>query len=213
MGERVKTTADLNIHSSPSISSGTKLGLQRYGSQGTVIGGPTTAAPYTWWQINFDTGVDGWAVENYLASVIAISTQGPQPSPPSPTPPPPPLPPVAPPPSSPTPPPPPTTSATLSASPTTIAPGGNVTASWSTVQNPTVTDWIGLYIPGAPSDGPNLKDWRYTSSCTQTAGSTAKASGSCTSSMPTTVGTYEVRLFPNNLFSPRLATSPTITVQ
>ena len=67
IGDRVRvTTALLNIHSTPSLS-GAVLGMQSLDAQGTVIGGPATADGYTWWQVDFDTGVDGWAAENWLA--------------------------------------------------------------------------------------------------------------------------------------------------
>ena len=64
---------------------------------------------------------------------------------------------------------------TLSASPTTVAPGGTVTATWSGITAPTTTDWIGLYTPGAPN-GSDI-DWIYVS-CSKTPVS-ARASGSC----------------------------------
>jgi len=52
--------------------------------------------------------------------------------------------------------------------------------------------------------------WLFNSSCTQSIG-TAKASGTCSVTMPATAGTYEFRLFGNNLFT-LLATSNTVTV-
>src|SRR4029450_2139096 len=42
-----------------------------------------------------------------------------------------------------------TGSTTLTASPTSIAPGGTLTATWSGIASPSSTDWIGLYQPGA----------------------------------------------------------------
>ena len=41
---------------------------------GTVIGGPTVADGYTWWNINYDTGADGWSVEDYLDKVTGDTT-------------------------------------------------------------------------------------------------------------------------------------------
>src|SRR5207248_2372669 len=38
--------------------------------------------------------------------------------------------------------------AAVSASPTTVAAGGSVTATWSGIASPTTTDWIGLHTPG-----------------------------------------------------------------
>jgi hypothetical protein len=86
--------------------------------------------------------------------------------------------------------------ATLTASPSTVAPGGNVTVTWSGVTNATRLDWIGRYIQGAPDTA--YDNFAYTSSCTPTAGANAVASGSCTFPMPTVVGTYEFRLFADN---------------
>jgi Fibronectin type III domain/Right handed beta helix region len=100
---------------------------------------------------------------------------------------------------------------TLSASPAAVAPGASVTASWAGVTAPTVRDWIGVYVPGAANSAYNTSSWRYTSSCTKTAGTTAKASGSCPIPMPSTAGTYELRLFANDGFT-LIAKSPAITV-
>src|SRR5205085_2178441 len=41
-----------------------------------------------------------------------------------------------------------TSAVTLTASPTTVAAGSSVTATWSGIASPTTTDWIGLYVPG-----------------------------------------------------------------
>jgi len=93
--------------------------------------------------------------------------------------------------------------ATLSVSPTSVAAGGTVTATWAGIPNPTATDWLGLYVQGA-SDTAFLA-WRYTS---------GTASGNVPFVIPSTVaaGTYELRLFSNDGFT-RLATSNTFTVR
>jgi inosine-uridine nucleoside N-ribohydrolase len=97
----------------------------------------------------------------------------------------------------------------LTASPAGVTPGGSVTATWSGVSSPTRWDWIGVYKSGA-SDAAIIR-WMFDSSCTQSVGSTAKSSGSCSITMPSTAGTYELRLFGNNGFT-KLATSNTVTV-
>ncbi|OFZ74088.1 MAG: hypothetical protein A3K03_10040, partial [Bdellovibrionales bacterium RIFOXYD1_FULL_44_7] len=43
------------------------------GALGTVIGGPTNAGGYNWWNINYDTGADGWSAEDYLVKYVAPS--------------------------------------------------------------------------------------------------------------------------------------------
>jgi len=80
--------------------------------------------------------------------------------------------------------------ATLSVSPTSIVAGGNVTATWSNITAPTSTDWLGLYVPGAPDTYTYNLSWRYT---------TGAASGNVPFTIPATLapGTYELRLFTN----------------
>ncbi|MBI3457071.1 MAG: DUF11 domain-containing protein, partial [Candidatus Rokubacteria bacterium] len=91
---------------------------------------------------------------------------------------------------------------TLSVSPTTLAAGGTLTATWSGIANPTPADWIGLYLP-ASSDGGYLA-YRYT---------TGYTSGSVPFVLPAALapGTYELRLFSNNSLT-RLAVSNPFTV-
>jgi hypothetical protein len=77
IGSRVQTTSSLNVRSTPS---GTNLGQQPKGALGTVKAGPQNAnfggRPVTWWQINFDTGVDGWCGAGLLKVVQASSYPG-----------------------------------------------------------------------------------------------------------------------------------------
>ncbi len=63
VGDLVKTTTKINIRSS---ANGTKVGSQSLNAKGVVVSGPTTAGGYTWWKVNYDSGVDGWSVEDYL---------------------------------------------------------------------------------------------------------------------------------------------------
>ena len=99
--------------------------------------------------------------------------------------------------------------ATLAVSPASVSAGGSVSVSWSGVVSPTSGDWVGLYHPGDPYSA--LVDWFYVNSCTQTAGSSALASGSCSFTMPSTGGSYELRLFTNDTWTV-IATSNPVTV-
>lgn len=67
-GDRVETTDVLSVRSTPSIS-GTLLGTQSTGSWGTVVGGPTLADGFWWWQIDYDNAPDGWSAEDFLNKV------------------------------------------------------------------------------------------------------------------------------------------------
>jgi len=94
------------------------------------------------------------------------------------------------------------TGGNLSASPASIAAGGSVTATWSSVCGPTSRDWIGLYLPGAPNT--SYLAWRYT---------TGTASGNVPLTIPGSLapGTYELRIFANEGYT-RLGTSNTFVV-
>ena len=73
VGSRVTTTANLNVRSSASAGA-SKLGTESIGAQGVVIGGPTTASGHTWWQVNFDNGISGWSIGDYLLAAAAASS-------------------------------------------------------------------------------------------------------------------------------------------
>ena len=71
LNQRIQTTATLNIRST---ANGTLLGSQTTGILGTITGGPTYTGGYHWWNVNFDSGVDGWAVENWMVGYVAGGT-------------------------------------------------------------------------------------------------------------------------------------------
>ena len=98
----------------------------------------------------------------------------------------------------------------LRASPSTVAPGGSVTATWSGIPSPTYLDWVGLYTPGS-ADSAYIA-WVYVS-CTLTP-TVPAATGFCSFRIPSwlTPDTYELRLLANDGYS-RLATSSAVTVQ
>jgi hypothetical protein len=50
---------------------GVVRGTQPVGARGVVTAGPTFAVNVWWWEINFDTGFDGWVRESTLAAVTA----------------------------------------------------------------------------------------------------------------------------------------------
>ena len=84
--------------------------------------------------------------------------------------------------------------AVLSESPTIVAPGATVVATWSAIAQPTPVDWIGLYLQGAQDEHTfEQTSWIYVSSCTKTPGPVGKASGSCSYILPATLspGVYE----------------------
>jgi hypothetical protein len=101
-----------------------------------------------------------------------------------------------------------TAAPSVAAIPGSVGTGGTLNASWSGIATPSSTDWLGLFIPGAPAT--SYIDWIYVS-CTQTPGAFS-AAGSCPFRVPAIApGTYELRLFSNNSFT-TLATSNTLIV-
>ena len=80
------TSGPLNVRATPATT-GTLLGTQATAALGTIVSGPTIQGGYNWWQINFDSGVDGYVAEDFLAAYVAPVTPSPTPSPvPVPTP-------------------------------------------------------------------------------------------------------------------------------
>jgi chitodextrinase len=69
MGDRVQTTWKVTVRSTPS-NSGTASGTQLKGAIGRVAGGPVYSNLQWWWQIDFDSGVDGWVPQGKLKKVI-----------------------------------------------------------------------------------------------------------------------------------------------
>lgn len=67
-GARIKTTDYLNVRTSASLTAST-LGAQPINTQGTIVGGPTTANGYTWWNVNYDSGPDGWSVQDWMVGM------------------------------------------------------------------------------------------------------------------------------------------------
>ena len=63
-----------NVRSSPG---GASLGTQNPNSFGTVIDGPNLQANFSWWNINYDTGVDGWTADVALIKTIPQDTSPP----------------------------------------------------------------------------------------------------------------------------------------
>lgn len=76
IGDTVQTTSNLNVRATASTS-GTLVGTQPTGIQGTVIAGPTYADLFHWWQINYNSGPDGWSAEDFL---IKVTTPTPTPT-------------------------------------------------------------------------------------------------------------------------------------
>lgn len=83
VGSRVQVAAGpLRARDAASIEAAI-YGSQQTGAQGVVFQGPVEKDGYTWWFINYDTGVDGWTAGSFLenaqsAQVAAAAISGDQ---------------------------------------------------------------------------------------------------------------------------------------
>lgn len=70
-GDRVRTTANVNVRtgpgtSCPEITDPDYPGYAPAGNTGVVLSGPVSANGYVWWEIQYDAGYTGWSAENWL---------------------------------------------------------------------------------------------------------------------------------------------------
>jgi hypothetical protein len=75
IGQRVEVNPDqVNLYGPAKVRvtpDGTLLGTQPAGTLGTISGGPISAGGITWFQVNYDTGMDGWTPDGMLMPSIA----------------------------------------------------------------------------------------------------------------------------------------------
>lgn len=75
IGDRIRTTDNLNVRATPTTS-GQRLGTQLTGAGGAIIGGPMSANGFFWWSINYDAAPDGWSADKFLRKdAVAASPQ------------------------------------------------------------------------------------------------------------------------------------------
>lgn len=70
VGDRIQVTANTNIRNA-ALLAGTLLGVQAVNATGTIVAGPTgpDVNNITWWQVNYDSGADGWCGQDNFARV------------------------------------------------------------------------------------------------------------------------------------------------
>ncbi len=64
-GSQVVTNSNLKVRTTPSVS-GALLGVQPQGALGMIKTGGVTADGYTWWNIDYAVGADGWSAGSFL---------------------------------------------------------------------------------------------------------------------------------------------------
>ncbi len=71
VGDRIRLFRASNVRSSAAIATNLK-GVNPSGALGTITQGPTKNGTINWYNINFDTGFDGWvASDNYVITTAA----------------------------------------------------------------------------------------------------------------------------------------------
>jgi len=148
IGEVIRTTSNVNVRTGPSLAS-RSFAISSVGLQGTVIGGPTSADGFIWWEVRFIGGITGWTAGNYLQGVAPV------------------LPPVTPPPT-----------LSLSASPTSITQGNSSTISWTSINATSCTasnGWSGSKATSGYQSVSPLKETTYTLTCTGNGGNTSQS--------------------------------------
>ena len=78
IGDRVEVSANTNVRSTSAVT-GTLLGVQSAPARGTIIGGPVgkDANNITWWQMDYDTGVDGWSGQDNFVKIAPVKPSKP----------------------------------------------------------------------------------------------------------------------------------------
>ena len=71
-GDRIQVSQNTNVRGSGALTA-TLLGVQVAGSIGTIVGGPVgpDSNNIIWWQVNFDTGVDGWTGQDNYTKIVS----------------------------------------------------------------------------------------------------------------------------------------------
>src|SRR3989344_2244974 len=72
IGDRVYPTDDVKVRSKPDIDL-KAIGTQASGTPATVISEPVFANDFIWWNLDYESGVDGWSVEDYLKKIATSS--------------------------------------------------------------------------------------------------------------------------------------------
>jgi len=65
----------LNVRST-AVTTGTVIGVEKDGADGTVLEGPVTADGFAWWRVQWKDGLTGWSVSQYLKPVAPSPLPG-----------------------------------------------------------------------------------------------------------------------------------------
>lgn len=74
VGNRIRVFRSTNVRGSAALS-GTLLGTQATNATGLIVGGPVTMDNIVWWQVNYDSGADGWSGGDNFTLVSQTATR------------------------------------------------------------------------------------------------------------------------------------------
>jgi hypothetical protein len=185
-GDRVQVVKGSNFLNVRDAANGNAIGQQLELALGTVTGSPQSSGGLNWVYVDYDSGVDGWSTDRFLAKAGA-ATQTPVSATPTPAP----IPAT-----------PPTGTYTLSVTPTSVNAGASVTATWAAPSGSSAKDWVGLFKAGDSNNSFMAGKWVYAGGL---------PSGTFTVMAPNTGGSYEFRYLLNDGYTD-VARSSAITV-
>ena len=73
IGDRISTSKITNVRDAGKLAGGL-LDTQAVGALGTLVAGPIVSDSITWWQVNYDLGVDGWSGQDNFIKLSPPST-------------------------------------------------------------------------------------------------------------------------------------------
>ncbi|PIR57729.1 MAG: hypothetical protein COU71_02540 [Parcubacteria group bacterium CG10_big_fil_rev_8_21_14_0_10_38_31] len=73
LNDKVNTSSKLNVRINPSATAEI-LGKADTGSAGVIISGPIVSGPYSWWKIQYRSGLVGWSAGDWLSKDASVSS-------------------------------------------------------------------------------------------------------------------------------------------
>jgi hypothetical protein len=67
IGDTIQATSNINVRATPS-STGNLVSTESSGATGVVVGGPTFANSFWWWQVRYANNQTGWSAEDFLVA-------------------------------------------------------------------------------------------------------------------------------------------------
>lgn len=73
LNDTINTSSKLNVRSNPSGTAGI-LGKVNSGATGVVVDGPVISGSYSWWKVQYNSGLVGWSAGDWLSKNASVAT-------------------------------------------------------------------------------------------------------------------------------------------